>query len=66
MSDSLPEHEADCRTVPGRLTCRTQLIHTGCHLLPTSRSVDLLERAEFREVGTFDVKGVHVVGHGTK
>lgn len=63
-----PEHEADCRTVPGRLMCGVQFFeaHIGCQLLPTSRFVDLLERAGFREVGVIDVTPVHVVVHGTK
>ena len=63
-----PEQEADCRTVPGRLMCGVQCFeaHIGCQLLPTSRFVDLLERAGFREVGVIDVTPVHVVVHGTK
>jgi SAM-dependent methyltransferase len=63
-----PEHEADCRTVPGRLMCGVQFFeaHIGCQLLPTSRFVDLLERAGFREVGVIDVTPVHVVVHGTR
>ncbi len=63
-----PEHEEDCRTVPGRLMCGVQFFeaHIGCQLLPTSRFVDLLERAGFREVGVIDVTPVHVVVHGTK
>ena len=63
-----PEHEGDCRTVPGRLMCGVQFFeaHIGCQLLPTSRFVDLLERAGFREVGVIDVTPVHVVVHGTK
>ena len=40
--------------------------HIGCQLLPTSRFVDLLEQAGFREVGVIDVTPVHVVVHGTK
>jgi hypothetical protein len=40
--------------------------HIGCQLLPTSRFVDLLERAGFREVGVIDVTPVHVVVHGTR
>ena len=63
-----PEHEEDCRTVPGRLMCGVQFFeaHIGCQLLPTSRFVHLLERAGFREVGVIDVTPVHVVVHGTK
>ncbi len=63
-----PEHEEDCRTVPGRLMCGVQFFeaHIGCQLLPTARSVDLLERAGFGEVGVIDVTPVHVVVHGTK
>jgi len=38
----------------------------GCQLLPTTRFVDLLERAGFRDVGVIDVTPVHVVVHGTK
>ena len=63
-----PEHEEDCRTVPGRLMCGVQFFeaHIGCQLLPTARFVDLLERAGFREVGVIDVTPVHVVVHGTR
>ena len=63
-----PEHEEDCRTVPGRLMCGVQFFeaHIGCQLLPTARFVDLLQRAGFREVGVIDVTPVHVVVHGTK
>jgi ubiquinone/menaquinone biosynthesis C-methylase UbiE len=63
-----PDHEEDCRTVPGRLMCGVQFFeaHIGCQLLPTARFVDLLEQAGFREVGVIDVTPVHVVVHGTK
>ena len=63
-----PDHEEDCRTVPGRLMCGIQFFeaHIGCQLLPTARFVDLLQRAGFREVGVIDVTPVHVVVHGTK
>ncbi len=63
-----PDHEEDCRTVPGRLMCGVQFFeaHIGCQLLPTTRFVDLLQRAGFREVGVIDVTPVHVVVHGTK
>lgn len=63
-----PEHEEDCRTVPGRLMCGVQFFeaHIGCQLLPTARFVDLLQQAGFREVGVIDVTPVHVVVHGTK
>ena len=63
-----PDHEEDCRTVPGRLMCGVQFFeaHIGCQLLPTARFVDLLQRAGFREVGVIDVTPVHVVVHGTK
>jgi len=63
-----PDHEEDCRTVPGRLMCGIQFFeaHIGCQLLPTGRFVDLLEQAGFREVGVIDVTPVHVVVHGTK
>jgi len=63
-----PDHEEDCRTVPGRLMCGIQFFeaHIGCQLLPTARFVDLLEQAGFREVGVIDVTPVHVVVHGTK
>jgi ubiquinone/menaquinone biosynthesis C-methylase UbiE len=63
-----PDHEEDCRTVPGRLMCGVQFFeaHIGCQLLPTARFVDLLEQAGFRDVGVIDVTPVHVVVHGTK
>ena len=40
--------------------------HIGCQLLPTSRFVELLEGAGFREVGAIPVSPVHVVVHGTR
>jgi SAM-dependent methyltransferase len=63
-----PENEDDCRTVPGRIMCGVQFFeaHIGCQLLPTSRFVDLLEGAGFREVGAIDVTPTQVVVHGTK
>ena len=63
-----PEREDDCRSVPGRLMCGVQFFeaHIGCQLLPTSRFVDLLGQAGFRDVGAIDVTPLHVVVHGTK
>jgi SAM-dependent methyltransferase len=63
-----PEREEDCRTVPGRMMCGVQFFeaHIGCQLLPTSRFVELLEVAGFRDVGAIDVTPTHVVIHGTK
>lgn len=63
-----PEREDDCRTVPGRIMCGVQFFeaHIGCQLLPTSRFVELLERAGFREVGAIAVTPTHVVVHGTR
>jgi len=63
-----PEREEDTRTVPGRLMCAVQAFeaHIGCQLLPTSRFVELLEGAGFRDVGSIDVTPTHVVIHGTK
>lgn len=63
-----PEREEDCRTVPGRLMCGVQMFeaHIGCQLLPTSRFVQHLERAGFRDVGVIEVTPMHVVVHGTK
>lgn len=63
-----PEHEEDCRTVPGRLMCGVQFFeaHIGCQLLPTSRFVDLLRDAGFRDVGTIDVNPTHALIHGRK
>ncbi|HEX9697299.1 MAG TPA: class I SAM-dependent methyltransferase [Actinomycetota bacterium] len=63
-----PEREQDLRTVPGRLMCGVQAFeaHIGCQLLPTSRFVELLEGAGFRDVGSIDVTPTHVVIHGTK
>ncbi len=63
-----PEREEDTRTVPGRLMCGVQAFeaHIGCQLLPTSRFVELLESAGFRDVGALDVTPTHVVIHGTK
>jgi SAM-dependent methyltransferase len=63
-----PEHEEDCRTPPGRLMCGVQFFeaHIGCQLLPTSRFVELLQGAGFRDVGAIDVNPTHVVIHGRK
>lgn len=63
-----PEREEDCRTVPGRLMCGVQFFesHIGCQLLPTSRFVEHLERAGFRDVGVIEVTPMQVVVHGTK
>jgi SAM-dependent methyltransferase len=63
-----PEREEDTRTVPGRLMCGVQAFeaHIGCQLLPTSRFVELLELAGFRDVGAIGVTPTHVVIHGTK
>lgn len=63
-----PEREEDTRTVPGRLMCGVQAFeaHIGCQLLPTSRFVELLEGAGFRDIGAIDVTPTHVVIHGTK
>lgn len=63
-----PEREEDTRTVPGRLMCGVQAFeaHIGCQLLPTSRFVELLDRAGFRDVGSIDVTPTQVVIHGTK
>lgn len=63
-----PEREEDTRTLPGRLMCGVQAFeaHIGCQLLPTSRFVELLEGAGFRDVGAIDVTPTHVVIHGTK
>lgn len=63
-----PEREQDCRTVPGRLMCGVQMFeaHIGCQLLPTSRFVQHLERAGFRDVGVIEVTPMHVVVHGSK
>ncbi len=49
-----PEREEDTRSVPGRLMCGVQVFeaHIGCQLPPTSRFVELLEQAVFRDVGT--------------
>ena len=63
-----PEHEEDCRTVPGRLMCGVQFFesHIGCALLPTARFVEHLTAAGFRDVGVIEVTPMHVVIHGTK
>ena len=63
-----PEREEDCRTVPGRLMCGVQMFeaHIGCQLLPTSRFVQHLGQAGFRDVGVIEVTPMHVVVYGTK
>jgi SAM-dependent methyltransferase len=63
-----PEHEEQCRTVPGRLMCGVQLFeaHIGCQLLPTARFVEHLEAVGFTNVGVIEVTPMHVVVHGTK
>jgi SAM-dependent methyltransferase len=63
-----PENEDDCRSIPGRLMCGVQFFeaHIGCQLLPTSRFIELLEAAGFRDVGAIPVTPMHVVVHGTR
>jgi SAM-dependent methyltransferase len=63
-----PEKEEDARTVPGRLMCGVQFFeaHIGCQLLPSSRFVELLQGAGFKDVGVIDVTPTHTVIHGTK
>ncbi len=63
-----PEREEDTRTVPGRLMCGVQFFeaHIGCQLLPSSRFVEHLETAGFKDVGVIGVTPMHVVIHGTK
>jgi SAM-dependent methyltransferase len=63
-----PEREEDVRSVPGRLMCGVQFFeaHIGCQLLPSSRFVEHLEKAGFKDVGVVDVTPLHVVIHGTK
>ena len=63
-----PEHEEDCRTVPGRLMCGVQFFeaHIGCQLLPTARFVEHLEKAGFSDVGVVNVTPMQVVVHGRK
>ena len=63
-----PEHEEDCRTVPGRLMCGVQFFeaHIGCQLLPTARFVEYLEKAGFSDVGVVNVTPMQVVVHGRK
>jgi ubiquinone/menaquinone biosynthesis C-methylase UbiE len=63
-----PETVEACRTLPAQIMCGIQFFeaHIGCQLLPTSRFVELLDKAGFREIGTIDVTPVHVVVHGIK
>ncbi len=63
-----PESLEACRTLPAQIMCGIQFFeaHIGCQLLPTSRFVELLQKAGFREVAAIDVTPVHVVIHGTK
>ncbi len=63
-----PEREEDTRSVPGRLMCGVQAFeaHIDCQLLPTSRYIELLSDAGFRDVGAIELTPVHVVVHGTK
>lgn len=63
-----PETIEGCRTLPAQIMCGIQFFeaHIGCQLLPTSRFVELLTKAGFRDVGAIDVTPVHVVVHGTK
>jgi ubiquinone/menaquinone biosynthesis C-methylase UbiE len=63
-----PESLEACRTLPAQIMCGIQFFeaHIGCQLLPTSRFVELLDKAGFRDVGVVEVTPVHVVVHGTK
>ena len=63
-----PETIEACRALPAQIMCGIQFFesHIGCQLLPTSRFVELLRAAGFRDVAAIDVTPVHVVIHGTK
>jgi ubiquinone/menaquinone biosynthesis C-methylase UbiE len=63
-----PESVEACRALPAQIMCGIQFFeaHIGCQLLPTSRFIELLNRAGFRDVAPIDVSPVHVVIHGTK
>lgn len=63
-----PEGQDDLRAVPGRLMSGVQLFeaHIGCRLLPTTRFVELLQEAGFRDVGAIAVTPMQVVVHGTR
>lgn len=63
-----PDTLEGCRALPGQIMSGIQFFeaHIGCQLLPTSRFVELLEHAGFREVGIIEVTPVHVVIHGTR
>ena len=62
-----PETLEACRSLPAQIMCGIQFFeaHIGCQLLPTSRFVELLQEAGFRDVAAIEVSPVHVVIHGT-
>lgn len=63
-----PETVEACRDLPAQIMCGIQFFesHIGCQLQPTSRFVEFLSQAGFRDVRVIDVNPVHVVIHGTR
>lgn len=63
-----PESTEGCRTVPSRIMCGIQFFEAliGDQLLPTRTYVELLNKHDFRNVGTFDIAPVHAVTFGQK
>ena len=63
-----PDTVEECRTLPAQIMSGIQFFeaHIGCQLQPTSVFVDLLNNADFRDVGFINVSPVHVTIHGTK
>ena len=63
-----PETDQALRTVPGRVMSGIQFFEAQINdqLLPIAAYLDLLDRHEFRNVGSFELTPVHAVTHGQK
>ena len=66
--DRIAAHEQGAHAAAARAHGRGGFFeaHIGCQLLPTSRFIELLEGAGFRDVGAIPVTPMHVVIHGTR
>lgn len=62
------DDDAALRSVPGRIMSGIQFFEAQIddQLLPVSSYLDLLERHDFREVGTVPITPVHALSFGTK
>ena len=63
-----PDTDDGLRTVAGRIMSGIQFFEARIddQLLPPSAYVDLLERHEFRNIGTIELAPIHAVVHGQR